>query len=267
MEYPNPNLSNRVVLYHAADAAAAGAEWPGSRILFTAPHTIKLFRDGHADHEVETYTHKLARQFALRVGGIALTWSDAERAKIKECGGHPDPDNRDPNYLLDEEARSLFKNPWLVGFNESLSMFGEFGSNSLIGSSLHVDIHGMSNDHNADLYLGYRAMQRRNFAICADAVAFEARLRALFEPFLATAGLQQGLKFNDGGFGGDWFRHAAHPGRNTLTQQSTNDHWFIRGRCFQNALQCEMSLNMRNALGGSQALAERFADLFKQIVE
>ena len=74
-----------------------------SPIVVSAPHSIPLCRDGHANHKKEDYTRYLASCFAETVGGAALCWHKEEEERLKAVGNKPDEQNRDPNYLVDEE--------------------------------------------------------------------------------------------------------------------------------------------------------------------
>eukprot|EP00639_Heterosigma_akashiwo_P012976 CAMPEP_0206374130 /NCGR_PEP_ID=MMETSP0294-20121207/8136_1 /ASSEMBLY_ACC=CAM_ASM_000327 /TAXON_ID=39354 /ORGANISM="Heterosigma akashiwo, Strain CCMP2393" /LENGTH=366 /DNA_ID=CAMNT_0053821871 /DNA_START=44 /DNA_END=1140 /DNA_ORIENTATION=+ len=83
-------------------------EGEGENVLFTAPHSITLARDGHPDHKREDHTRALALAWAHQLRGGAVAWAPAETRRV---GRAPDPANRDPNYLRrGEVARS----PWLA---------------------------------------------------------------------------------------------------------------------------------------------------------
>jgi len=125
-----------------------------TRILFTAPHSLPLCREGHEAHQPEAFTSRLAREFAQTVGGAYLTWAQHEEKRALEFykqQGHPDPSNRDPNFTRREE---LLDSPWARNLREIKQLFG-------VGQPcLHVDLHGCKDPNPAggsDLVVGFRA--------------------------------------------------------------------------------------------------------------
>ena len=50
-----------------------------SKVLFTAPHSIALFRDGKAMHKVESYVLEIAQGLAKAVDAGVITWKKKEQ--------------------------------------------------------------------------------------------------------------------------------------------------------------------------------------------
>ena len=111
-------------------------------VVFTAPHTVRLYRDGMDPHLPEDYTGTLVRMFAESTGGTWITWHKRERDRVFSLPDHgPSATNRDPNYLRNDDldtsewfhalkfVRDGFSSPWTE-------------SGSYI-DTLHVDVHGM----------------------------------------------------------------------------------------------------------------------------
>jgi hypothetical protein len=229
--------------------------------VFTAPHSLQLKRDNKPDHKRERHTYELAVAFAELSNGAALTWSVEENSRVRGLPG-PDPSNRDPNFLLDTEARDATSNPWLFGLNMCQIHFQN------PESAIHVDIHGMQDVDEADLCIGYAAMARRNDWTSAEKEAFEQSIRTSFDNFdcdFRGVAINE-IKMADGNIKrlcGDWFV-TAHRGRNTLTQVSTNHNWFLDGMHFHRALQMELSVRLRKRLVEDQQLKIKFLQcLFK----
>lgn len=105
----------------------------GRRVLFTAPHSIYLRRDGHAVHVPECITHFLAVDAANWIGCSALTWRESEIRRSKETR-QPHPKAIDPNYTAVTEMASTRwyaeMEAWLVS-----------GAGSEVDVA-HFDIHG-----------------------------------------------------------------------------------------------------------------------------
>jgi hypothetical protein len=59
---------------------------------------------------------------------------------------------------------------------------------------------------------------------------------------------------------GDW-----NSDRNTLTQTSTNQNWFLDGKCFRRAIQVELSFRLRKKLVEEQQLKIKFLQLLFKI--
>ena len=145
-------------------------------VVFSAPHTLVLQRDGEPDHKVEESTATLARDFARSCGGGFVTWKEAERERVRSLRG-PCPTNRDPNYLHDGELRG---SAWLAALRQLREQLAPSGG-VVTRPCLHVDVHGIRNPptHPADLLVGTDAMRRhlgdsRTDALCAR---IEAELR------------------------------------------------------------------------------------------
>ena len=230
--------SGRVVMY-APSGGPAGIQ---NHILFTAPHSITLKRDGDVDHPLEDYTRNLCRVFAQAVGGVACTWSLEEQTRVLALSD-PDPTNRDPNYLTNDEARKS-SNPWLYAMNRSHEMFG------FDAYAVHIDLHGMTRlRHNADLCVGYTAARRHLNWTPVQGQVLENSVLALLGTLIPGRFVKDQPVGSDQfvicfnitppgiSMGGDWGAE-----RNTMTQQSTNTFWGIDGWCFKCALQLEMSL-------------------------
>ena len=237
-----------------------GAEVGASSVLFTAPHSIRLKRDGCVDHPMEEHTLQVARTFAEIVGGAACTWSQEEQQRIKGVG--PDLVNRDPNYLTDDEARSMNSNPWLLAIRMSLVMF------KFDPDALHCDLHGLAKwnersdrpKHGVDLCVGYGAAKRWGCWSPAQCDEFESSVAAALGDLLRDRGFSWCFNKTPGrivgpglwrptpddpalgsSLAGDWLASegAEESKRNSLTQQSTNPDWQCGAR-FRCAMQLEM---------------------------
>ena len=75
----------------------------GVPALFTAPHGIFLRREGEGVHKPEEWTTLIATQMAKVVGGISMTWCDAERTQSR-LTRRPNGTNRDPNCVEPSEV-------------------------------------------------------------------------------------------------------------------------------------------------------------------
>ena len=285
-------------------------------VAFTAPHSIPVARDGDAAHKVEHHTWALAREFARGVaehgaGGAdgaaasppfaaaCVRWSRAERRRTRT---RADPTNRDPNFLRDDE---MLASPWLLALRDARARVAPPSA-----PALHVDVHGISDRDREtdacrpDVMAGTAAMARREAAAGAAAAPATARFRERLEAALlpvlldarwaldysdgerAALGLDAALHAGGGrtrapALAGDWEAYGesarAAPGRNTLTQMSTDARlWLAAGgarqrdapRRFTHAVQLELSARLRErmserapfAAAFGAALARAFAD-------
>eukprot|EP00729_Bicosta_minor_P017961 gene17960-31674_t len=84
--------------YQVATTAAATGNNKAPCRLYSAAH------DGRSQHAREDYTGTLARAFAKCCGGGHITWTEAERGRVKALPGRKaDASNRDPNHLTSAE--------------------------------------------------------------------------------------------------------------------------------------------------------------------
>jgi hypothetical protein len=127
---PPPRLPSCLVLQSPVDADSevltpCVESW-GSRtgLTFTAPHGVHLAGDGQPEHLPEDFTSHLARAWAARTQGHAITWGSsaidwctAFRAPLRSASPASPVLARDPNYLTEAEFDS---NPWVV----ALAAFG-----------------------------------------------------------------------------------------------------------------------------------------------
>ncbi|CAD7935634.1 unnamed protein product [Amoebophrya sp. A120] len=156
---------------------------PALPILFTAPHSIPLQRDGEKMHHPENWTSSLANSLAQTCLGASLAWSNTEQKRIKALSVPTDPSLRDPNYLhLDE----LEGNYWYLGIKDMLEDMkkveqeqtakakdtedlpgGGASSRTIpeVPFTLHVDVHGCMNPnkpphyYTKEVFFGFGAME------------------------------------------------------------------------------------------------------------
>ena len=224
-------LDGKKVSGHKLHVAPRRGALGGKNILFTAPHSILLCRDGQEDHVVETHTRVIAHAWGARAGGGSVSWSREEVKRVQDRGA-PDPANRDPNYLLDSELKS---NVWHLAHCAVLDPSRP---------ALHVDIHGMTrtNHGGRDAVLSLEAVREHapRMALIAE---LKQRLSVVLRGFRVDFGYRQ--------LTGVWGR-----GRNTQTQMSTK----LLGVRY--AIQLEMSLELRKAIAESTDLCNAMADAF-----
>ena len=157
------------------------AAQPRPSVLFSAPHTIFLRRDGHSDHLKEGTTRVVATECARYAAGSCLTWS-AIQTTIWANSGMSDRANRDPNYLHRSE---LGGDP----FHGAIGSFCD-GAKAKAGGGaiIHYDIHGrrdysaaVGND-DSDCDVGTGAFRQVHGAEAAQRVAetVGAALRSVF---------------------------------------------------------------------------------------
>eukprot|EP00747_Dinoflagellata_sp_TGD_P102991 gnl/TRDRNA2_/TRDRNA2_168822_c0_seq1.p1 gnl/TRDRNA2_/TRDRNA2_168822_c0~~gnl/TRDRNA2_/TRDRNA2_168822_c0_seq1.p1 ORF type:complete len:913 (+),score=172.26 gnl/TRDRNA2_/TRDRNA2_168822_c0_seq1:173-2911(+) len=211
--------------------------WTSRRILFTAPHSLPLRREGHKPHVPEAYTSYLAREFANVVGGACLTWTQREeqraRAFFKQHSGQPDITNKDPNYTPRD---ALADSPWTRSLRDIHTRWPPDRP------CLHVDLHGCkdpSPSGGSHLVVGLRAMELKGRKGQAE------DLRKLLHKTLAVA--LRGVSVNmrpqkqlTGAIDEDQY---------TLTQQSLE----TEGGSFAWSMQLEMSRRLREKLKDNDA--------------
>lgn len=201
-----------------------------ARILFTAPHSVPLCREGHKAHQPEAHTQRLARDFAQVVGGAFLTWAQQEEKRALDYYrrmGEPDPTNHDPNFT---HVDVLDDRPWTRNLREVRELFG------LGRPCLHVDLHGCKDPTAAGgshLIVGLRAME---FAGHHGVEELRSLLQKAFA--LALRGVSVNVRPQRQLTG------ALQDGWCTLTQQSLSQ----AGGAWTCAVQLEMSRALRQAL-------------------
>jgi len=205
-----------------------------SPIIFTAPHTLYLNREGHKHHVPERYTSELARSFAHSIKGAFLTWNSREEARNKElfeATGRPDQTNHDPNFT---RRSQLSRSPWTRKLREVRERFGP-------RPCLHVDLHGCKDpgpDGGSHLVVGIRAME---FAGSEGIERFRSELQ------LALSAVLKGYSVNvkpERFLTGAW----EEDDRCTLTQQSLSPD----GGAWTHAVQLEMCMSLRRLLNRSR---------------
>lgn len=215
--------------------------WTSAAVLFSAPHSLRLPREGHRHHIPEAYTSHLARDFAQIVGGAFLTWSQREEARVRELHravGEPDPTNQDPNYTHVDDAP---ESAWARNLQEVRGLFGPGRR------CLHVDLHGCKDpgtDGGSHLVVGLRAME----------FAHRSGVEELRTALLATLSFAlRGISINARPLRqltGAWDND-----RRTLSQQSLSE----AGGAWTQAVQLEMSRCLRNRLARSRVLRSMVA--------
>eukprot|EP00747_Dinoflagellata_sp_TGD_P170867 gnl/TRDRNA2_/TRDRNA2_203564_c0_seq1.p1 gnl/TRDRNA2_/TRDRNA2_203564_c0~~gnl/TRDRNA2_/TRDRNA2_203564_c0_seq1.p1 ORF type:complete len:664 (+),score=112.94 gnl/TRDRNA2_/TRDRNA2_203564_c0_seq1:59-2050(+) len=201
-------------------------------ILFTAPHTLHLARDGHKDHLPETHTGLLAKSFAEKVQGAYLTWTAQEVARIRELK-RPDPTNKDPNYTHRDD---LAESPWTRNLREVRHLFRHQYA------CLHVDLHGCKDptpDGGSHLVVGLRAMElAKRPGVEEFREVLLDYLRVVLRGISVNACPQRQLT------------GAVDEDRYTLTQQSLTE----LGGSWVTAVQLEMSRSLRKRLSSDTEL-------------
>jgi hypothetical protein len=156
--------------------------------VVTAPHTLKLIRDGQAAHSSEIHTRTLAQRFAEHIGGACITWTKREVdrvTKMIKAGKSPPTSNRDPNFLTTME---LSTSPWffyLVTARRSLLL----ATQGSMQRSIHCDIHGMKDTtiEGMDVIFGTHAikLQHQQHGINSERVEhFRNRLQEKIIPVM-----------------------------------------------------------------------------------
>lgn len=217
-----------------------------SKILFTAPHSIRLLRDNHQIHKKELYTKKLCIEFANIANAHYIAWDDKEIKRVEQLNDNIDNSNRDPNYLRDNE---LLKSWWTRLMKKI--------KGNIIGVSYHIDIHGMKDPqttNEADCMCGVGAMLTENRE---KAKKFQNDLEKYFIPALEKIKVIMNntnnsnvreLKLQVGGnltetpmFQGNWKLVNTNSDRNTLTQISAKLNYSY-------SVQIELSMRLRKIL-------------------
>lgn len=277
--------------------------------FFTAPHAIALERDGDKKtHDREYHTNEIVNRFAKALNGGYITWSPQELTRINEVGfvdnkqsrNKMDPSNRDPNYQSDAEQAEGQYNPWIDALQKARRQCR--GGSRLEDRGLHVDVHGMSNEHGVDLVIGTKGMFR-NKSIAQERVRIlEMHLYNKLAPILkemtpatgkASTGKWLGKRANgkpvrhpkqkqillfnqkfeqpytfpgalQNGFSGG-LPGPKDAGYRTMTLTSTDADVFNRVGLepFAMAIQMEMSTNLRTKLANDTDLARKFARAIK----
>lgn len=253
--------------------APPAGSWRHS-VLFTAPHTLELLRDGQPQHAREVYTGSLAKHFATAVGGACVTWTEPERERVGALE-IPDASNRDPNHLTDIEMPHSVWFAALRALREQMvPIWGPVGG--AMRPCLHVDVHGMRDPpaYSVDCLIGTSALRRHHGERRAEefCAAIEAKLRPVLQRI--PVGTDGGaMDLHAGGpataaaeLGGDW---GAGSGRNTLTQMSTNSKLFAAGGslCYTHAVQVELSQRLRKFLIKNEACRTAFAVAIVECVQ
>lgn len=199
-------------------------------VLFTAPHSIHLHREGHEPHMPESFTSRLARKFANEQQLACLVWASNEKERVTEfykCAGQPDPSNSDPNFT---KYQDLGISPWTQKLRQIRGTLGPKRR------CLHVDLHGCKDpDANggSHLIVGLRAME---LAGRGDVEEFRTNLQKVLAVVL------QGWSVNVRPLMS--LTGAREDGRCTLTQQSLSDS----GGAWTHSVQLEMSKSLRRKL-------------------
>ena len=205
-------------------------------LVVTAPHAIFLSRDDAEVHQPESLTGWLCDSLATSLRAASITWSPAEISRSSQTRA-PNPQNRDPNHLLESE---LATNPWNAALADLLRRWPRF-------SCLLVDIHGRRDPVGeaastlgpGDVDIGLGALQ-------AEAPAQVQLLRENLAASLAAVFELHGFTVNPN----PALTGRGPPPRCTVTQQAV--------RCGQVAVQLELSLRLRRALHADEALLENF---------
>ena len=197
-------------------------------IIFTAPHSIRLKRDGDNDHRVEPLTKDLVKVLTVEFG-----FSKASSILWKNDAEQQYDTNRDPNYLKREELKS---NPWHRFLTNHHQRHGAI--------AMHFDVHGMNGKkHGSDLALGYEPIHR--FLKDASYQNLPLNLDKSLRMALAGKGFTVKEVSTMTGY--------RSPSRLTLSQQSVEI-------CKSAAIQMEMSMKLRIALIKDATFRKRFRD-------
>lgn len=203
-------------------------------ILFTAPRSIHLHREGQKPHKPETFTSRLAKQFAKEQQLACLVWAASEEERIKklyESTGDADPLNSDPHFT---DCQEFLINPWTQKIRQIRGILGA------TRQCLHVDLHGCKDpgpDRGSHLVVGLHAME---LAECEDVEEFRANLRKMLEVAL------QGWSVNVNPLRS--LAGARKDDKCTLTQQSLHRN----GGSWTHSVQLEMSKSLRQRLVKSE---------------
>lgn len=202
-------------------------------MLFTAPHSLFLVRDGHPVHAPEGFTADLARDFACSVGAKYLTWAPHEELRnqeLFESSGCPDSTNQDPNFT---HYLDLAESPWTRHLRRVRDSFG-----SPTHPCLLVDLHGCKDPiapgAGYHLIVGLRAM---DLAARDDLDEFRTQLGTILPVVLKgfAINMRPVTKNTGACFDED---------RRTLSQQSLSEE----GGRWSHAVQFEMCTSFRTEL-------------------
>lgn len=248
-------------------------------VIFTAPHTLSLCRDGHPYHRTEVHTKYLAIMFGECASGASLTWSDEEIARINtEYRTNPPETNRDPNYLLDRE---LAHSPWFHALRSFRTLCRVSGHSSPTSRSLHCDIHGMADAsvNGIDCVFGTKAMEQQHGQ--HRAMKFREKLShyvgatfaaypRTFEYTMSTPSRQVVRTLTGSGTEGMWtcsvdspvFSGAQVSGRNTMCEMTSDAALWnsVEEKPFAFSVQIELSRSLRDLLRhpDNRNLCDRF---------
>jgi hypothetical protein len=236
-------------------------------VLFTAPHTLSLQRDGRPVHKCEVHTRYLAVAFAEAAHGASLTWSEREVARVSaHYRADPPRSNRDPNFLTDGE---LDGSPWFHAMRTCKHNACHVLGQAPAARSLHCDVHGMSDASvpGVDCVFGTAAMEQHHGR--QRAARFRDNLKRFVGDVLATfpptfeyrtlATQEREVLAGAGGSTNAWtcctdcpmFTGAAEQGRNTLSQMSSDVALWNRNggdEPFAFSVQIELSRSLRELL-------------------
>jgi len=225
-----------------------------SRIFISAPHNMRLHRDGHDDHQDEVYTSTLAHKFGQHLGAGSVCWAAEVRKRVRESGS-AEAAARDPNFLLRAE---LDANGWNAALRAVRAGLG--GADA---RCLHVDLHGARDPPHweVDVQLGLGAMEQAEAAAAGagagagagaagEAVKLRRALEARLRPMLAAKGWD--LQAGGAETARPTLNGVATPDRFTMTEQSV-------AVGYSHAIQVEMSYRLRKAMVEEPELREAFA--------
>ena len=208
-----------------------------------------------------------------------MTWAEEERQRVKAQGkGVADPDNRDPNYLLDSEIAT---NPWFAAIRHMRERMAPLWNPAgAMRRCVHIDVHGMKDPTNAGLGKDGCSEEHRSGGArgrskvrghCTVGITRQIGKQRALELFQNTkqhldAVLAPfGMEVRDGwevGLRGEWARAPRESdGRNTLTQMSSKHRVFAQcgSAPFTHVMQLELSLTLRKMLNAKRQFREAFA--------
>eukprot|EP00054_Salpingoeca_dolichothecata_P013837 m.77486 g.77486 ORF g.77486 m.77486 type:complete len:447 (+) comp20680_c0_seq1:172-1512(+) len=175
-------------------------------VIFTAPHSLDLLRDGKEHHKLESNTRWLAQQMAIQASASSITWKISEVKRVKEvlkASGSPDPANMDPNFLQADDFEAS-------EFHQSLRKV--FHTHKVAKQpSLLVDLHGCRDPtgkgkYTHDIYIGLRGMLEKSpIGVNQGALRKDLLAKALkleLPPVLDLANIA--FQVDSGTFTGQW---------------------------------------------------------------
>lgn len=184
------------------------------------------------------------------MGGGFLVWAKSEIERSKAYfseHGSPDASNRDPNFLTLEELEG---SPWYTTVGALRDRCLEVATRhqttaEFQGTSFLFDIHGASDAHGIDFYVGLKAMERN----CSPELvaSFRQELDDLVGAVLASRFVVDSSPTHR--FQGAW---SLESGRQTVCQQALR-------LGFTTAVQIELSRRLRKALNSEPQLRRNLA--------